>query len=143
MHEAVSKSTTCKACAYTIEKTSLFTVSCQGIYQRKYAVIHGDRNIGTTTAKKLWMDARENPALSNESEGVVVNCNCCTSYKEWTWRHPCLAKSLQKAADTILYYQLYPNENVTVVTDGTKYTYTGTIRASTAAPKGACIGVAS
>ena len=30
-----------------------------------------------------------------------------------------------------------------MVIDGTKYTYTGTIRASTAAPKGTCIGVAS
>ena len=125
------------------KKTRFFTVPCQGIYQRKYAVIHGDRNIGTTTAKKLWMDARGNPAINNESEGVVVNCNCCTSYKEWTQKHPSLAKSLLKAADSILYYRLCPNESVTVVIDGNKYTYTGTIRASTAAPKGTCIGVAS
>ena len=68
-----------------------FTVPCQGIYQRKYAVIHGDRSTGTMTAKKLWMDAWGNPGMNNESESVVVNCNCCTSYKEWTQRHPCLA----------------------------------------------------
>ena len=89
------------------------------------------------------MDARGNPAINNESEGVVVNCNCCMSYKEWTQRHPSLAKSLLKAADSILYYRLCPNESVTVVIDGNKYTYTGTIRASTAASKGICIGVAS
>ena len=72
-----------------------------------------------------------------------MNCDCCTSYIEWKNRHPLLARSLQKAADNTFIYQICPNERATVVVDGIKCTYTGTIRASTAAPKGPCRGVAS
>ena len=72
-----------------------------------------------------------------------MNCDCCTSYIEWKNRHPLLARSLQKAADNTFIYQICPNERATVVVDGMKCTYTGTIRASTAAPKGPCRGVAS
>ena len=72
-----------------------------------------------------------------------MNCDCCTSYIEWKNKHPLLARSLQKAADNTFIYQICPNERATVVVDDMKCTYTGTIRASTAAPKGPCRGVAS
>ena len=123
-----------------LKELSPYTVLCQGVYQRKYAVIHTDRNIGTTTAKKLWMNAHDTPS---DDTGIEMTCDCCTSYNEWKGKHPLLAKSLQKVADGTLIYQVCPNESITVIIDGTDTTYTGNIRASTAAPEGSYLGVAS
>lgn len=67
---------------------------------------------------------------------ITVDCSCCTTYLEWKAKHPALAKHLQRAADSSLIHQVNPNEIVTVVVDGEEHQYRGTIRASTAAPKG-------
>ena len=78
-----------------LKELSPYTVLCQGVYQRKYAVIHTDRNIGTTTAKKLWMNAHDTPS---DDTGIEMTCDCCTSYNEWKGKHPLLAKIPSKSS---------------------------------------------
>ena len=114
-------------------------MKCQGVYHRKYSIIHQDRSLGATTAKKLWTDGFNSCAANSDS----VSCNCCTSYNEWIHRHPVQAQSLRKTAENTLYYQVCPNESVTVVINGIVCDFKGTIRACEAAPKGPCTSAAS
>ena len=58
-------------------------------------------------------------------------------------RHPSEAQILRKVAENTQYYQVCPNENVTVVLNGTVHEFIGTIRACAVAPKGPCKNVAS
>ena len=57
--------------------------------------------------------------------------------------HPSEAKLLQEEADNTLYYQVYPNQAVTVTLNGMVCNMKGTIRACAAAPKGPCTNSAS
>ena len=110
-------------------------MQCQGVYQRKYSIIHEDRNLGATTAKKVWN--------KNSDECHIAQCSCCTFYMEWKSKHPAEAKSLQEEADNTLYYQVFPNQEVSVVVNGMVCNMKGTIRACSAAPKGPCTYTAS
>ena len=121
-----------------------YAVLCQGVYHRKYSVIHSDHHAGITTAKKLWTTTRESPAMNvmHDDDSISVECSCCTTYLEWKGRHQAVAKQLQKAADNTHQYQINQNEVVTVVENGVEHQYRGTIRASSAGPQGPCQGVA-
>lgn len=118
-----------------------YAVPCQGLYHRKYSVIHSDHHAGVTTAKKLWRTARVSPVM-NDDDSISVECSCCTTYLEWKGRHQTLAKHLQKAADNTHQHQINQNEVVTVVENGVEHQYRGTIRGSSAGPQGPCQGVA-
>lgn len=134
----------CKCCECVHVHLFIFnlTVACQGVFQRKYAVIHEDRKSGTTTAKKLWTNIR-NGSVSRGEYNVDVECTCCTVYKQWTLKHSSLAKQLQNEADSTFYYQIFLNKEVNVVLSGSLCKFIGTIRASAAAPQGACTGTAT
>ena len=113
-------------------------MQCQGVYQRKYSIIHEDRNLGATTAKKVWSEKHK-----NSDECHIAQCSCCTFYMEWKSKHPAEAKSLQEEADNTLYYQVFPYQEVSVVVNGMVCNMKGTIRACSAAPKGPCTYTAS
>lgn len=50
----------------------LLRVPCQGIFQRKYSVIHEDQNVGTTTAKNIWTDARNASLTGDEGYSSIA-----------------------------------------------------------------------
>ena len=114
-------------------------VYCQGLYHRKYEILHHDGNAGGTSAKKLWADSRMLKGYVTHSSGEKVNvmCKCCTTYIEWKKKHQDASRVLQHIADMPCHYRLC-NETVTVGTT----TYETTIRAMYLAPLGACKGVA-
>lgn len=115
---------------------------CQGLYDRKFEILHGDGNAGATTAQKLWTDKRREESdgiiCTSDDQKVIVICECCTKYAEWKTKHPAAAKLLQKIANVPCYYKL-SEEHVTVGMQ----TYQNTIRALHMASKGACKGTAS
>ena len=114
-------------------------VPCQGLYHRKYEMLHNDGNVGGTSAKKLWADNRMLKRYVTHSSGEEVNvmCKCCTTYTEWKKRHQDALKVLQCIADMPCHYKIC-NETVTIDAK----TYESTIRAMYLAPMGACKGVA-
>ena len=100
-----------------------------------YSIIHQDRSLCATTAKKLWTDGFNSCAANSDS----LSCNCCTSYNEWIHRHPVQAQSkLLKTLYTIRFIRMIVLLFLKMVSD-----FKGTIRACEAAPKGPCMSAAS
>ena len=114
-------------------------VPYQGLYHRKYEILHNDGNVGGTSAKKLWADNQMLKGYVTHSGGEEVNviCKCCTTYIEWKKKHQDASKVLQRIADVPCHYRVC-NETVTIGVT----TYECTIRAMYLAPMGACKGVA-
>jgi len=114
-------------------------VFCQGLYHRKYEILHHDGNAGATSAQKLWADNRMLGGCVTHFSGEEVNvvCKCCTKYTEWKKKHQDASRVLQRSANIPCYYRVC-NETVTVGTT----TYETTIHAMHLAPLGACKGVA-
>ena len=63
---------------------------CQGLFDRKYEVLYDDGNAGATTAQKLWTDKRQKASdgiiCTSDNQKVVVICDCCTRYTEWSYQ---------------------------------------------------------
>ncbi len=120
----------------------LVDVPCQGIYDRKYTPLHGDRTAGVTTAKKLWNDDGREKIISyiDSNKQFMVDCTCCASFQQWKKIHPVKSRQLKQIADKPLYYRIYPNEKLTLPHQPH---YVGTIRALPGAPMGECGGIAS
>lgn len=125
-------------------------VKCQGVYYRKYSVLHEDRVAGGTTTKKLWECGRRDnttyvhhsTAPGNPPKTFTTCCDCCTTYQQWKANHTLEAKSLQILADEPTSYQLLPKEQVVIQENGQQVTYIGTIRALQGSTMGECKGVA-
>lgn len=79
-----------------------------GIYDRKFEQHYSDRNIGTTTAKRLWKNSISNKINPNDNQGnaILANCDCCHQYREWKAQHFDEYKRLQNLADESIYYQI-------------------------------------
>jgi len=103
-------------------------VPCKGVFHQKFSELHADRAHGTTTAKKLW----ENRQVSDNTY-----CTCCTSYEQWKLSHPQQFRLLLEAAKESVYYKAFPSEEISIKDEA----YTGTIRALSGGPLGACLGV--
>ena len=112
------------------------------MYSRRYTVLHNDRCGGCTSITKLWEEGRQHNLTfytsSNNEDDFQTVCDCCQTFMVWKKTHPSLAKSLQQLADQSRYYALLPDEKVCV--DGKEIT--GTIRALSAVPLGACKKIA-
>ena len=82
-------------------------VPCQGLYHRKYEMLHNDGNVDEMSAKKLWADNRMLKRYVTHSSGEEVNimCKCCTTYTEWKKRHQDASKVLQCIADMPCHYK--------------------------------------
>lgn len=115
-------------------------VPCQGLYDRKYAILYHDRNAGATSTIKLWKKGRQEVFTYTDSHGNSCNtaCNCCATFAEWKCRHPHMYSDLKKIADEPLYYQAFPEDHVKVTLNGNEIELKGTIRALHGAPLGAC-----
>jgi len=70
-----------------------------GVYDQKFQQHYNDRNIGTTTAKKLW---QLNPN-NGQGHAILTNCDCCHEYKDWKAQHFDEYKRLQRLVDESLY----------------------------------------
>ena len=124
----------------------LYAVKCQGLYDRKYAELHQDRNAGAKSSKTLWEQGRKEniaPYKDSQDHDFTTRCCCCATYQQWIARHSELKRELLALASRMRYYDTLPNEIVTIKQGDDVILYQGTIRASKFAPSGPCTGRAS
>lgn len=116
-------------------------VACQGLYNRRYVIVYGDKTAGATTSVSLWKKSRSDgeELIDKTGDKIMTECDCCSEYKQWKMTHRDAARKLQSLADTPCYYRVCAEEEVNV--GGCKYV--GTIRALHLAPEGGCKGIAS
>ena len=83
-------------------------VPCQGLWDRCYSPLYNDTTTGTTTAKKLWEDYRQNACSESlkpiEEANICIQCTCCESYSKWKKSHSVEADKLQRIANAPFYY---------------------------------------
>ena len=120
-------------------------MKCQGLYDRKYAELHLDRNAGTQSTKKLWEQGRKDdtPFKDSQDRSFTTQCSCCSTYQQWVASHSELRRELLALSQRTQYYDTLPNEMVTITQGGSEISYLGTIRASRLGPCGPCTGIAS
>ena len=96
----------------------LYAVKCQGLSDRKYAVLHQHRNAGAKSSKTLWEKGRKEntaPYKDSQDHDFTTRCCCCATYVSAVDSQASeLRRELLALASRIRYYDTLPNEIVTI-----------------------------